>query len=96
MGEVLQGGLHIVSSRGLVEIYCPILSEKAEDEGFKPPIPGKGYTGFRVQRIRSLCQSSSISVCKGNEKKGYKKVIGQKKSKNFVSAIIDCGIEGAN
>ena len=30
----------------------------AEDEGFKPPIPGKGYTGFRVQRIRSLCQSS--------------------------------------
>ena len=31
---------------------------KAEDEGFKPPIPEKGYTGFRVQRIRSLCQSS--------------------------------------
>lgn len=31
---------------------------KAEDEGFKPPIPVKGYTGFRVQRIRSLCQSS--------------------------------------
>ena len=30
----------------------------AEDEGFKPPIPEKGYTGFRVQRIRSLCQSS--------------------------------------
>ncbi len=30
----------------------------AEDEGFKPPIPGRGYTGFRVQRIRSLCQSS--------------------------------------
>ncbi len=30
----------------------------AEDEGFKPPIPCKGYTGFRVQRIRSLCQSS--------------------------------------
>ncbi len=47
----------------------------AEDEGFKPPIPGKGYTGFRVQRIRSLCQSSfstykvlNIDVygCKGN------------------------------
>jgi hypothetical protein len=31
---------------------------KAEDEGFKPPIPVNGYTGFRVQRIRSLCQSS--------------------------------------
>ena len=30
----------------------------AEDEGFKPPIRGKAYTGFRVQRIRSLCQSS--------------------------------------
>ena len=35
----------------------------AEDEGFKPPIPGKGYTGFRVQRIRSLCQSS-LCQCK--------------------------------
>lgn len=33
-------------------------SYPAEDEGFKPPIPEKGYTGFRVQRIRSLCQSS--------------------------------------
>lgn len=32
----------------------------AEDEGFKPPIPGRGYTGFRVQRIRSLCQSSFL------------------------------------
>ena len=30
----------------------------AESEGFKPPIPEKGYTGFRVQRIRSLCQLS--------------------------------------
>ena len=47
----------------------------AEDEGFKPPIPGKGYTGFRVQRIRSLCQSSfstykvlnfDVYDCKGN------------------------------
>ncbi len=43
----------------------------AEDEGFKPPIPGKGYTGFRVQRIRSLCQSSlatfHYSICKSTE-----------------------------
>ena len=39
----------------------------AEDEGFKPPIPGRGYTGFRVQRIRSLCQSSFYIVrCKSN------------------------------
>ena len=30
----------------------------AEEEGFKPPIPRKEYTGFRVQRIRSLCHSS--------------------------------------
>ncbi len=30
----------------------------AEGEGFKPPIRGKAYTGFRVQRIRSLCQPS--------------------------------------
>ena len=37
----------------------------AEDEGFKPPIPKKRYTGFRVQRIRSLCQSSFI-MCKVN------------------------------
>ena len=38
----------------------------AEDEGFKPPIPRKGYTGFRVQRIRSLCQSSLLYVCINN------------------------------
>ena len=35
-----------------------LFSFSAEDEGFKPPIRGKAYTGFRVQRIRSLCQSS--------------------------------------
>lgn len=41
-------------------LTAPLLfyHSSAEDEGFKPPIPGKGYTGFRVQRIRSLCQSS--------------------------------------
>lgn len=38
-------------------MYC-MQSISAEDEGFKPPIPVNGYTGFRVQRIRSLCQSS--------------------------------------
>ena len=37
-------------------------SISAEDEGFKPPIPCKGYTGFRVQRIRSLCQSSFLET----------------------------------
>ena len=41
------------------QIYMYIyICFKAEDEGFKPPIPVNGYTGFRVQRIRSLCQSS--------------------------------------
>ena len=50
----------------------------AEDEGFKPPIPRKGYTGFRVQRIRSLCQSSN---------KCHAKVI--KKNGNRLSRIIE-------
>ena len=51
-----------------------LFSFSAEDEGFKPPIRGKAYTGFRVQRIRSLCQSSLVhaplsffSACKINE-----------------------------
>ena len=36
----------------------------AEGEGFKPPIRGKAYTGFRVQRIRSLCQPSFLRYAK--------------------------------
>lgn len=41
------------------DMFC-----SAEDEGFKPPIPRKWYTGFRVQRIRSLCQSSLFAYAK--------------------------------
>ena len=44
--------------RTTLQLGSMIPSRFAEDEGFKPPIPRKGYTGFRVQRIRSLCQSS--------------------------------------
>ncbi len=47
------------SKRGL-----PQQGQMAEDEGFKPPIPERGYTGFRVQRIRSLCQSSILDNAK--------------------------------
>ena len=36
----------------------------AEGEGFKPPIRDKAYTGFRVQRIRSLCQPSFLRYAK--------------------------------
>ena len=50
----------------------------AEDEGFKPPIPERGYTGFRVQRIRSLCQSSrlySLIQCKGSAFLWFDKIL---------------------
>ena len=41
-----------------------LLSFFAEGEGFKPPIRDKAYTGFRVQRIRSLCQPSFLRYAK--------------------------------
>ena len=34
----------------------------AEVEGFKPPIHLWAYTGFRVQRIRSLCHTSLLNA----------------------------------
>ena len=49
---------HNVTDTTSFTILAENLSPLAEGEGFKPPIPDKGYTGFRVQRIRSLCQPS--------------------------------------
>ena len=44
-----------------------LTASEAEVEGFKPPIRVRAYTGFRVQRIRSLCHTSLIWQCKSKQ-----------------------------
>ena len=55
----------------------------AEVEGFKPPIRGKAYTGFRVQRIRSLCHTSKLEG-KSNKKKSKHQIYPKDNLLSFV------------